>query len=424
MDIIKKILNGNKYKIVLLDDIESTGEINNQKNKKDKNYILLLENEYFEIIKIDIETDLDIDERELVIESEIENKILNYNSIDYIEKEIIIAENTENIMLIIILLKIEKAIELIALSKEKNIDIIGIIPVFMYKYLLKNFDDNSIFIDIGITRTLLAVYLDKKIFNIDMFSIEKNEIYNSTTEFSTFLERINLLSENIDDKKESIKKIEILEKDEEIISKLAKESLLDYDISIKNFQGELFLNKQNIENINFIPHDYKEQIKNKKIKKFIVLSGSILIIAELFVFFILNYYENNILKNKNENENQLAVLIRTINEKRSEIEGIENYEEKIANLENKLTNKKLYFTEILKNIQIENTKYIHITFIEYSDKGNIQIIGTAIDDGDIYTFQDNISKNHSFVSIIQDYIREKDGIYEFKMDIGVKIGND
>jgi hypothetical protein len=420
MDIIKNILSQNKYKIILLDDIENVGEINNPKNKNDKNYILLLENEYFEIIKVEIEIDLDLDERELLIESEIENKILNYNPIDYIEKEIIISENTENIVLVIILLKIEKAIELIALAKEKNIDITGIVPIFMYKYLLKNFDDNSIFIDIGITRTLLAVYSDKKIFNIDMFSIEKNEIYNSSTEFSTFLERINILSENIDDKKESIKKIEVLEKDEKIVSKLAKESLIDYDISIKDFRDDLLLSKQNIENINFIPRDYKEQIKNKKIKKFIVLSGGIIIIAELFVFFILNYFENNILKNKNEYENQLAVLIKTINEKRNETEEIETYKDKIAILENKLINSKLYFTEILKNIQIENTKYIHITFIEYSDKGNIQILGTAIDDGDIYTFQNNISKNHRFVSITQDYIREKDGIYEFKIDIGVK----
>lgn len=63
-----------------LEEIESSQDI--------KKGILVLESEYFEIVKISLEEDLDEREKEYEIEEQLENRIINYEVLDYIEKEI------------------------------------------------------------------------------------------------------------------------------------------------------------------------------------------------------------------------------------------------------------------------------------------------------------------------------------------------
>ncbi len=100
-----------------------------------KKGILVLESEYFEIIKIILEEDLDEREREYEIEEQLENRIINYEAVDYIEKEIFLRKIDEIEENLIILIKREKIYEIADKIREKGIDLKGIIPVFLLKYL-------------------------------------------------------------------------------------------------------------------------------------------------------------------------------------------------------------------------------------------------------------------------------------------------
>ena len=171
-----------------------------------KKGILVLESEYFEIIKIILEEDLDEREREYEIEEQLENRIINYEAVDYIEKEIFLRKIDEIEENLIILIKREKIYEIADKIREKGIALKGIIPVFLLKYLSNEEKKDEIFLDIGMGRTSVVVFKDNKLRDIVTIDIEKGEGLYSQEEFDELLERIvfSIEEENFD----NIEKIE------------------------------------------------------------------------------------------------------------------------------------------------------------------------------------------------------------------------
>lgn len=133
-----------------LEEIESSQDI--------KKGILVLESEYFEIVKISLEEDLDEREKEYEIEEQLENRIINYEVLDYIEKEISLGKRDGMEESVIILIKREKIYEITNKVKDKKIDLKGIIPIFLLKYLSDFNKENEIFLDIGLVRTTFVIF--------------------------------------------------------------------------------------------------------------------------------------------------------------------------------------------------------------------------------------------------------------------------
>ena len=133
-----------------LEEIESSQDI--------KKGILVLESEYFEIVKISLEEDLDEREKEYEIEEQLENRIINYEVLDYIEKEISLGKKDGMEESVIILIKREKIYEITNKVKDKKIDLKGIIPIFLLKYLSDFNKENEIFLDIGLARTTFVIF--------------------------------------------------------------------------------------------------------------------------------------------------------------------------------------------------------------------------------------------------------------------------
>ena len=133
-----------------LEEIESSQDI--------KKGILVLESEYFEIVKISLEEDLDEREKEYEIEEQLENRIINYEVLDYIEKEISLGKKDGMEESVIILIKREKIYEITNKVKDKKIDLKGIIPIFLLKYLSDFNKENEIFLDIGLVRTTFVIF--------------------------------------------------------------------------------------------------------------------------------------------------------------------------------------------------------------------------------------------------------------------------
>ena len=133
-----------------LEEIESSQDI--------KKGILVLESEYFEIVKISLEEDLDEREKEYEIEEQLENRIINYEVLGYIEKEISLGKKDGMEESVIILIKREKIYEITNKVKDKKIDLKGIIPIFLLKYLSDFNKENEIFLDIGLVRTTFVIF--------------------------------------------------------------------------------------------------------------------------------------------------------------------------------------------------------------------------------------------------------------------------
>ena len=203
-----------------LEEIESSQDI--------KKGILVLESEYFEIVKISLEEDLDEREKEYEIEEQLENRIINYEVLDYIEKEISLGKRDGMEESVIILIKREKIYEITNKVKDKKIDLEGIIPIFLLKYLSDFNKENEIFLDIGLVRTTFVIFKNNILKDIVTIDIERDEILNSQEEFNELLERItfSIEEENFDD----IEKITIYEKDRELENLLENSELSEKEI--------------------------------------------------------------------------------------------------------------------------------------------------------------------------------------------------
>lgn len=257
-----------------LEEIESSQDI--------KKGILVLESEYFEIVKISLEEDLDEREKEYEIEEQLENRIINYEVLDYIEKEISLGKKDGMEESVIILIKREKIYEITNKVKDKKIDLKGIIPIFLLKYLSDFNKENEIFLDIGLVRTTFVIFKNNILKDIVTIDIERDEILNSQEEFNELLERItfSIEEENFDD----IEKITIYEKDRELENLLENSELSEKEISIENWKNyEITFNKS----FDFIPVECKRGMEQRKYIKYgiSILLGTL--VAEFLLFFLL-----------------------------------------------------------------------------------------------------------------------------------------
>lgn len=103
----------NKIEYVTLEEIKD----------KAKSGILVLENGYFKIERIELDEDfeeLEERDRELEIEAILEDRIKNYNPLDYIEKEIELKEKKEIVIILLERLLVDKILEE---AKEKRVKI-------------------------------------------------------------------------------------------------------------------------------------------------------------------------------------------------------------------------------------------------------------------------------------------------------------
>lgn len=393
-----------------LEEIESSQDI--------KKGILVLESEYFEIVKILLEEDLDEREKEYEIEEQLENRIINYEVLDYIEKEISLGKKDGMEESVIILIKREKIYEITNKVKDKKIDLKGIIPIFLLKYLSDFNKENEIFLDIGLVRTTFVIFKNNILKDIVTIDIERDEILNSQEEFNELLERItfSIEEENFDD----IEKITIYEKDRELENLLENSELSEKEISIENWKNyEITFNKS----FDFIPVECKRGMEQRKYIKYgiSILLGTL--VAEFLLFFLLINIRDKEMKNIKKYERDLGNFKEEIAKKRQEIKNFEDFKEKKSKLMKKMNFGKFKIYEVLEELKKCKSSQINFEGIEYNGKDKLKIIGKSLEEKDIYEFEKAILKNNNFIHLNHDYIKKQQNEYEFQMDIGVKNEN-
>lgn len=371
-----------------------------------KSGIIVLENNHFKIIKIFLEKGLDEKERELEIESILDEKIENYDPLEYIEKEIFITEDEELEEIILVLLERYIVETIIKKGKEKKRKVFGIIPAFFLKALEVEKDSNELFIDLDIESVVLAEFNEGKIKDISLIEIEKNKILESEVD--------EILQYIFDIKEEKINKISFYEKDREIAEIF--ENIDNIEIEVKDWKnGNIKYNY----NYDFLPLEYLDSLKKEKVIKKCGVIVFIIFILQIVLGFSLQYFCNKI-------DDKIDILENDIGDNQ---EKIEKLKEKILVLEeeeklkieelNKIELKKLRIGNLLQQIEKIKPKGLNILNIEFDGKNKLKIIGNSISEEKILKFQEKIIKNSKFKNFNHDYIKFEEEIYNFQLDVEV-----
>lgn len=371
-----------------------------------KSGIIVLENNHFKIIKIFLEKGLDEKERELEIESILDEKIENYDPLEYIEKEIFITEDEELEEIILVLLERDIVETIIKKGKEKKRKVFGIIPAFFLKALEVEKDSNELFIDLDIESVVLTEFNEGKIKDISLIEIEKNKILES--EVDEILQYIFEIEE------EKINKISFYEKDREVAEIF--ENIDNIEIEVKDWKnGNIKYNY----NYDFLPLEYLDSLKKEKVIKKWGVIVFIIFILQIVLGFSLQYFCNKI-------DDKIDILESDIGDNQ---EKIEKLKEKILVLEeeeklkieelNKIELKKLRIGDLLQQIEKIKPKGLNILNIEFDGKNKLKIIGNSISEEKILKFQEKIIKNSKFKNFNHDYIKFEEEIYNFQLDVEV-----
>lgn len=371
-----------------------------------KSGIIVLENNHFKIVKIFLEKGLDEKERELEIESILDEKIENYDPLEYIEKEIFITEDEELEEIILVLLERYIVETIIKKGKEKKRKVFGIIPAFFLKALEVEKDSNELFIDLDIESVVLTEFNEGKIKDISLIEIEKNKILES--EVDEILQYIFEIEE------EKINKISFYEKDREVAEIF--ENIDNIEIEVKDWKnGNIKYNY----NYDFLPLEYLDSLKKEKVIKKWGVIVFIIFILQIVLGFSLQYFCNKI-------DDKIDILESDIGDNQ---EKIEKLKEKILVLEeeeklkieelNKIELKKLRIGNLLQQIEKIKPKGLNILNIEFDGKNKLKIIGNSISEEKILKFQEKIIKNSKFKNFNHDYIKFEEEIYNFQLDVEV-----
>lgn len=371
-----------------------------------KSGIIVLENNHFKIVKIFLEKGLDEKERELEIESILDEKIENYDPLEYIEKEIFITEDEELEEIILVLLERDIVETIIKKGKEKKRKVFGIIPAFFLKALEVEKDSNELFIDLDIESVVLTEFNEGKIKDISLIEIEKNKILESEVD--------EILQYIFEIKEEKINKISFYEKDREIAEIF--ENIDNIEIEVKDWKnGNIKYNY----NYDFLPLEYLDSLKKEKVIKKWGVIVFIIFILQIVLGFSLQYFCNKI-------DYKIDILESDIGDNQ---EKIEKLKEKILVLEeeeklkieelNKIELKKLRIGNLLQQIEKIKPKGLNILNIEFDGKNKLKIIGNSISEEKILKFQEKIIKNSKFKNFNHDYIKFEEEIYNFQLDVEV-----
>lgn len=371
-----------------------------------KSGIIVLENRYFKIEKISLEKGLDEKERELEIEEILEERVDDYNPVEYIEKEIVLREDEEFEEIVIILLKRDIVEEILQEGKEKKIRISGIVPAFFLRSIEIDKNRAELFIDIDEEKVIKIELKDGKIKNIDELEIEKEKILESEVE--------EILQDLLEIDLTEFEKISFYEKDREI-GEIFQE-IDNIDVEINNWkENEIEYNY----NYDFLPLEYLESLKMRSsIKKKIIIFFTVFIL-QILLGMIFHYFSNLNVEKIGDLEKNIGVYKDEIEEIREKIIEIEE-KEKIREEELKrIEFKNIKLGSLLKNLDEFKPKGVTILNIELNETNKLKILGKSINEEKILKFQEKIVEHSKFKNLNHDYIKREDEIYDFQLEVEV-----
>ena len=367
-----------------------------------KNTILLLENKFFYIFKIQIENVLNEEDRKEKLEDRLEIVFPRYNSDDFVLRYEIYKKEKKRENIVVYLMDINYLNDCI-IDDMKDYGFISIIPSF---FISREKNDLNHYFNFDISETILVIteYMNNNILDIQTFKLSKSSLDNEDFEVEDKFSIINTFLANIT---------------EDIHIVFTGDKINFEDLELENKTYSFY----SVENLDFskYPNFLPEELRNKyslyyiESKYLYILLG--LSILTIILTIIIHYSLNSSEKKLEALELESTNLEEEIENARNEMEEIEVESKNLQEFLVKKEDMDIKISSFLEELTYLCPEYLKISSIEYDENKIFNIEGKTDKVERITKFLENITNSKNFILSNYDYILKKSNEIEFKIEV-------
>ena len=367
-----------------------------------KNTILLLENKFFYIFKIQIENVLNEEDRKEKLEDRLEIVFPRYNSDDFVLRYEILKKDKKRENIVVYLMDINYLNDCI-IDDMKDYGFISIIPSF---FISREKKDLNHYFNFDISENMLVIteYMNNNILDIQSFKLSKSSLDNEDFEVEDKFSIINTFLANITE-------------DIHIIFTGNKINFDDLELENKTYSF------YSVDNLDFskYPNFLPEELRNKyslyyiESKYLYILLG--LSIITIILTIIIHYSLNSSEKKLEALELESTKLEEEIENARNEMEEIEVESKNLQEFLVKKEDMDIKISSFLEELTYLCPEYLKISSIEYDENKIFNIEGKTDKVERITRFLENITNSKNFILSNYDYILKKSNEIEFKIEV-------
>lgn len=367
-----------------------------------KNTILLLENKFFYIFKIQIENVLNEEDRKEKLEDRLEIVFPRYNSDDFVLRYEIYKKEKKRENIVVYLMDINYLNDCI-IDDMKDYGFISIIPSF---FISREKKDLNHYFNFDISETMLVIteYMNNNILDIQSFKLSKSSLDSEDFEVEDKFSIINTFLANITE-------------DIHIIFTGNKINFDDLELENKTYSF------YSVDNLDFskYPNFLPEELRNKyslyyiESKYLYILLG--LSILTIILTIIIHYNLNSSEKKLEALELESTKLEEEIENARNEMEEIEVESKNLQEFLVKKEDMDIKISSFLEELTYLCPEYLKISSIEYDENKIFNIEGKTDKVERITKFLENITNSKNFILSNYDYILKKSNEIEFKIEV-------
>ena len=367
-----------------------------------KNTILLLENKFFYIFKVQIENVLNEEDRKEKLEDRLEIVFPRYNSDDFVLRYEILKKDKKRENIVVYLMDINYLNDCI-IDDMKDYGFISIIPSF---FISREKKDLNHYFNFDISETMLVIteYMNNNILDIQSFKLTKSSLDSEDFEVEDKFSIINTFLANITE-------------DIHIIFTGNKINFDDLELENKTYSFYSVDNLDFSKYPNFLPEDLRNKYSLYYIESkylYILLGLSILTII---LTIIIHYSLNSSEKKLEALELESTKLEEEIENARNEIEEIEVESKNLQEFLVKKEDMDIKISSFLEELTYLCPEYLKISSIEYDENKIFNIEGKTDKVERITKFLENITNSKNFILSNYDYILKKANEIEFKIEV-------
>ena len=367
-----------------------------------KNTILLLENKFFYIFKIQIENVLNEEDRKEKLEDRLEIVFPRYNSDDFVLRYEILKKDKKRENMVVYLMDINYLSDCI-IDDMKDYGFISIIPSF---FISREKNDLNHYFNFDISETILVIteYMNNNILDIQSFKLSKSSLDSEDFEVEDKFSIINTFLANITE-------------DIHIIFTGNKINFDDLELENKTYSFYSVDNLDFSKYPNFLPEDLRNKYSLYYIesKYLYVLLG--LSIITIILTIIIHYNLNSSEKKLEALELESTKLEEEIENARNEMEEIEVESKNLQEFLVKKEDMDIKISSFLEELTYLCPEYLKISSIEYDENKIFNIEGKTDKVERITKFLENITNSKNFILSNYDYILKKSNEIEFKIEV-------
>ena len=367
-----------------------------------KNTILLLENKFFYIFKVQIENVLNEEDRKEKLEDRLEIVFPRYNSDDFVLRYEILKKDKKRENIVVYLMDINYLNDCI-IDDMKDYGFISIIPSF---FISREKKDLNHYFNFDISETMLVIteYMNNNILDIQSFKLSKSSLDSEDFEVEDKFSIINTFLANITE-------------DIHIIFTGNKINFDDLELENKTYSF------YSVDNLDFskYPNFLPEELRNKyslyyiEDKYLYILLG--LSIITIILTIIIHYSLNSSEKKLETLELESTKLEEEIENARNEMEEIEVESKNLQEFLVKKEDMDIKISSFLEELTYLCPEYLKISSIEYDENKIFNIEGKTDKVERITKFLENITNSKNFILSNYDYILKKSNEIEFKIEV-------